>query len=144
MSADRLEEARPHLERLLASEGNGIHEAFMQLNGLLARSADKPAILELVQHLSQPYPDLPEAHFAISQAAWFANQFDIALAEMKQALALRPNWETAAIYLGRILQRTSGNAAIEFYKEYLDNYPRFNRQVRQCRRGWQFGSWRHE
>ncbi|MEI8384393.1 MAG: tetratricopeptide repeat protein [Nitrosomonadaceae bacterium] len=126
VSADRLEEARPHLERLLASEGNGIHEAFMQLNGLLARSADKPAILELVQHLSQPYPDLPEAHFAISQAAWFANQFDIALAEMKQALALRPNWETAAIYLGRILQRTSGNAAIEFYKEYLDNYPRYN------------------
>ena len=126
VSADRLDEARPHLERLLASEGNGIHEAFMQLNGLLARSADKPAILELVQHLSKPYPDLPEAHFAISQAAWFANQFDTALAEMKQALALRPNWETAAIYLGRILQRASGSAAIEFYKEYLDSYPKYN------------------
>ena len=126
VSVDRLDEARPHLERLLASEGNGINEAFMQLNGLLARSTDKPAILELVQHLSKPYPDLPEAHFAISQAAWFANQFDTALAEMKQALALRPNWETAAIYLGRILQRASGSAAIEFYKEYLDSYPKYN------------------
>ncbi|MEK7843297.1 MAG: hypothetical protein AAB241_03605, partial [Pseudomonadota bacterium] len=126
VNADRLEEARPHLEKLLASEGNNINEAFMQLNGLLARSANKPAILELVLHLSKPYPDLPEAHFAISQAAWFANQFDIALVEMSRALALRPNWETAAIYLGRILQRTSSDRAIEFYEDYLETYPKAN------------------
>jgi hypothetical protein len=44
----------------------------------------------LVKQLAQPYPDL-RAHFAVSQAAWFANQFDIALAEMKRALALRPD-----------------------------------------------------
>ena len=126
VNADRLEEAQPHLEKLLASEGNNINEAFMQLNGLLARSANKPAILELVLHLSKPYPDLPEAHFAISQAAWFANQFDIALVEMSRALALRPNWETAAIYLGRILQRTSSDRAIEFYEDYLETYPKAN------------------
>lgn len=126
VNADRLEEAQPHLEKLLASEGNSINEAFMQLNSLLARSANKPAILELVLHLSKPYPDLPEAHFAVSQAAWFANQFDIALTEMQRALALRPNWETAAIYLGRILQRTSNARAIEFYEDYLETYPKAN------------------
>jgi len=126
VNADRLEEAQPHLEKLLASEGNNINEAFMQLNGLLARSADKSAILELVLHLSRPYPDLPEAHFAISQAAWFANQFDIALVEMSRALTLRPNWETAAIYLGRIFQRTSSDRAIEFYEDYLETYPKAN------------------
>ena len=126
VNADRLEEARPHLEKLLASEGNNINEAFMQLNGLLARNANKAAILELVQHLSKPYSDLPEAHFAVSQAAWFANQSDIALAEMRQALALRSNWETAAIYLGRILQRTSNTSAIEFYEGYLETYPKAN------------------
>lgn len=126
VNADRLEEARPHLEKLLASEGNNINEAFMQLNGLLARNANKTAILELVQHLSKPYSDLPEAHFAVSQAAWFANQSDIALAEMRQALALRSNWETAAIYLGRILQRTSNTSAIEFYEGYLETYPKAN------------------
>ena len=126
VNADRLEEARPHLEKLLASEGNNINEAFMQLNSLLARSANKTAILELVQYLSKPYPDLPEAHFSVSQAAWFANQSDIALAEMKQALALRPDWETAAIYLGRIMQRTSNARAIEFYEDYLETYPKAN------------------
>lgn len=126
VNADRLDEARPHLEKLLASEGNNINEAFMQLNSLLARGSDKVAILELVQQLSQPYLKLPEAHFAISQAAWFANRFDIALAEMQRALALRPNWETAAIYLGRILQNTSNASAIEFYADYLETYPKAN------------------
>ncbi len=126
VNADRLDEARPHLEKQLASEGNNINEAFMQLNSLLTRGSDKVAILELVQQLTQPYRKLPEAHFAVSQAAWFANRFDIALAAMQRALALRPNWETAAIYLGRILQNTSNASAMEFYRDYLETYPKAN------------------
>ena len=126
VNADRLDEARPHLEKLLASEGGSIDEAFMQLNSLLVRGSNKNATFELVQQLAKPYPKLPEAHFAVSQAAWFANQFDIALAEMKQALALRPDWEIAAIYQGRILARTSNASALEFYEDYLKTYPKAN------------------
>ena len=40
---NRLDEARPHLEKLLASGGSNIDEAFMQLNSLLVRSSDKNA-----------------------------------------------------------------------------------------------------
>ncbi|MDQ3184992.1 MAG: tetratricopeptide repeat protein [Pseudomonadota bacterium] len=126
VNADKLEEARPHLEKLLASEGGNIDEAFMQLNSLLARNSNKNATFELVKQLAQPYPKLPEAHFAVSQAAWFANNFDIALAEMKQALALRPDWEIAAVYQGRILARTSNASALEFYEDYLKTYPKAN------------------
>ena len=126
VNADRLDEARPHLEKLLASEGGSIDEAFMQLNSLLVRGSNKNATFELVQQLAKPYPKLPEAHFAVSQAAWFANQFDIALAEMKQALALRPDWEIAAIYQGRILARTSNASALEFYEDYIKTYPKAN------------------
>ncbi len=126
VNADRLDEARPHLEKLLASEGGSIDEAFMQLNSLLVRNSNKNATFELVRQLAQPYPELPEAHFAVSQAAWFANHFDIALAEMKQALALRPEWEMAAIYQGRILARTSNASAMEFYENYLKAYPKAN------------------
>src|SRR5687768_3811384 len=123
---DKLNEARPHLESLLASAGNNIDEAFMQLNSLLARHPDKKATFELVKQLAQPYPQLPEAHFAVSQAAWFADQFDVALAEMKKALALRPEWEVAAIYQGRILARTSNAHAIKYFEEYLEDYPKAN------------------
>lgn len=126
VNADRLEEARPHLEKLLASEGGSIDEAFMQLNSLLARNSNKNATFELVKQLAQPYSKLPEAHFAVSQAAWFANNFDVALAEMKQALALRPDWEIAAVYQGRILARTSTASALEFYEDYLKTYPKAN------------------
>ena len=98
----------------------------MQLNSLLVRNSNKNATFELVKQLAEPYPKLPEAHFAVSQAAWFANQFDVALAEMKQALALRPEWEIAAIYQGRILARTSNASAIEFYENYLKTYPKAN------------------
>ena len=126
VNADRLDEARPHLEKLLASEGGSIDEAFMQLNSLLVRGSNKNAAFELVQQLAKPYPQLPEAHFAVSQAAWFANQFDIALSEMNQALALRPDWEIAAIYKGRILARNSNASALEFYENYLKTYPKAN------------------
>ncbi|MDN5751681.1 MAG: tetratricopeptide repeat protein [Nitrosospira sp.] len=126
VNANRLDEARPQLEKLLASEEGNIDEAFMQLNSLLARNSNKNATFELVKQLAEPYPKMPEAHFAVSQAAWFANHFDIALAEMKQALALRPDWEIAAIYQGRILARTSNASAIEFYENYLKSYPKAN------------------
>jgi len=126
VNIDRLDEARPHLEKLLASEGGSVGEAFMQLNSLLMRNPNKNATFELVKQLAQPYPKLPEAHFAVSQAAWFANQFDVALAEMKQALELRPEWEIAAIYQGRILARTSNAAAIEFFENYVKSHPKAN------------------
>ena len=119
----KLDAARPHLEKLLASEKDNVGSAFMQLNQLLSRNPNKVATLQLIQQLSQPYKNLPETHFAISQAAWFANQHPLALEEMQQALALRPEWEIAAIHNGRILQRISNGDASEFYHNYLKKYP---------------------
>lgn len=122
----KLNAARPHLEKLLASEKEGVGNAFMQLNQLLARNPDKAATLTLIQQLAQPYKDLPEVHFSISQAAWFANQHPLAQEEMQRALALRPEWEIAAVHNGRILQRNSVEQAREFYRGYLDKYPASN------------------
>ena len=81
MSTGRLDDARLHLDKLLAMEGN-VGKFFMQLNNLLARNVDKTETLELVQQFAKPYPKLPEAHFAVSQAAWLANRFDIAQQHM--------------------------------------------------------------
>ena len=122
----KLDAARPHLEKLLASEKDSVGNAFMQLNQLLSRNTDKAATLQLIQRLSQPYKDVPEVHFAISQAAWFANQHPLAAEEMQRALALRPGWEIAAVHNGRILQRASSADASEFYRDYLEKYPTAN------------------
>lgn len=122
----KLDAAEPHLEKLLASEKDGLGNAFMQLNQLLSRNPDKAATLQLIQQLSEPYKNLPEVHFAISQAAWFADQHQLASEEMQRALALRPDWEIAAIHNGRILQRISINDAAQFYRNYLKKYPASN------------------
>lgn len=122
----KLDAARPHLEKLLASEKDNVGNAFMQLNQLLSRNSNKAATLQLIRQLSQPYTDVPEVHFAISQAAWFASEHQMALDEMQRALALRPDWEIAAIHNGRILQRISSADASEFYRNYLKKYPAAN------------------
>lgn len=122
----KLDAARPHLEKLLASEKDNVGNAFMQLNQLLSRNPNKAATLQLIRQLSQPYTDVPEVHFAISQAAWFASEHQLALDEMQRALALRPDWEIAAIYNGRILQRISSADASEFYRGYLKKYSAAN------------------
>ena len=122
----KLDAARPHLEKLLASEKDNVGNAFMQLNQLLSRNPNKAATLQLIRQLSQPYTDVPEVHFAISQAAWFASEHQLALDEMQRALALRPDWEIAAIHNGRILQRISSTDASEFYRDYLKKYPAAN------------------
>ncbi len=120
----KLDEARPYLEKLMASEETMVDNAFMQLNTLLSRHTDKVAVFKLVKQLAEPYPGIPEAHFAVSQSAWFAAQFDVALSEMEQALALRPDWETAAIYQGQILRRNSYADATEFYQNFIRKYPK--------------------
>ena len=122
----KLDAAQPHFEILLASEKESIGNAFMQLNQLLSRNADKNSTLRLIQYLSQPYKDLPEAHFAISQAAWYANQHQLAQQEMQRALTLRPDWEIAAIHHGRILQRISIADTSDFYRDYLQKHPEAN------------------
>lgn len=122
----RLDEARPHLEILLASDESTVDQAFMQLNKLLASNPNKAESLKLVQQLAEPYPDLPEAHFAVSQAAWLANQYETALNAMQQALKLRPYWEMAAVYQGQIMRRLHSSDVAAFYEDFLEKYPKAN------------------
>ncbi|PTN11883.1 tetratricopeptide repeat protein [Nitrosomonas aestuarii] len=122
----KLDAAFPHLEKLLASDEENVGNAFMQLNQLLSRNSSKAETLRLIQKLAVPYPKFPEVHFAISQAAWFSGEYDTALAEMEQALTLRPGWDVAAVQNGRMLQRRSNSDAMHFYRDYLTKYPETN------------------
>lgn len=126
VSLGKLDAAKPHLEKLLITEKDNVGPAFTQLNQMLSRNPNKVAALQLIQHLAQPYKEVAEVHFAISQAAWFASQHELAQSEMQRALALRPDWEIAAIHNGRMLQRTSTDEANEFYRNYLTQHPNAN------------------
>ncbi len=122
----QLENVRPHVEQLLRLEPETVDKAFMQINKLLSNHPDREAVLKLVRQLASAYPDLPEAHFAVSQAAWSANEFKSASEAMNQALKLRPEWEMAAVHQGQILQKVDKNKALSFYDQYLEQFPRAN------------------
>jgi len=98
----------------------------MQINKLLTLHPDKQEELTLILQLARSYDKQPAAHFAVSQAAWAADQPKLASDAMQKALKLRPEWEMAAIHQGRILQKLDNPAAINFYKRYLDQYSKAN------------------
>ena len=123
VSSGRLEEARPYLEKILAEEESGRANAFLHLNQMLTRQKDRAAVLDLVRSLAQPYPESPEAHFSVAQAAWSAGKQDESLAELDRVERLRPGWEPVALLRGQLLQRTSVKAAREYYRAYLREHP---------------------
>ncbi|MFZ5555138.1 MAG: tetratricopeptide repeat protein [Pseudomonadota bacterium] len=129
VNGGRLDEAKPHLQKLLADEGANIGQGFLQLNSLLSRHGDKKRVLALTQELATPYPDQPEAHFAVAQAAANAGEDSVALAELKRARQIRPDWDLAVLLEGQVLRRSSNEKALAAYREFLGAYPA-SREVR--------------
>lgn len=129
IDAKRHEEALPYLQKLLAADGNKTGDGFLQLNRLLANSRDKALILKLVQQLAQPYPKLAQARFALAQAAATADQGELALAEVRTASALKPDWDLAVLFEAQLLQRKSNALALQRLAAYLERYPKA-REVR--------------
>lgn len=122
----RVDEAEPYLKQLLASSETKPESVFMQVNRLLAADPDKAANLRLVRKLAAGYPDLPNAHFAVAQAAAAADDEQLALREIRRAAELRPDWAVAAGFEAQILQRKSPEKAAERLARYLDKYPEQN------------------
>jgi len=122
---------KAELERVLAdasSSPTALSEAFLQLNRLLAQEPDKQATFKLVESVAQPYPDLPEARFAVALAAYNTGLADMAtqataLREVDRALLLKPGWERAAMLKAEILAKRSPQEAIDYLVAYLEAHP---------------------
>ena len=125
----KLQEALPYLRKILAAEDPNAGYGFLHLNNLLARYPDKSTVLSLVQDLARDYPNLPEAHFAVARAAWEAGDKPLTLKEIDAALALRPQWEGAALFKVQVLQSISTASALAYYTAYLHDFP----QAREMR-----------
>ena len=123
VGAKRVDDTEPYIAKLMATDANAPANVFMQLARLLAGSPDAPTNLRVVRKLAQRYPVLPQAHFAVSQAATAANDEALALAEVRRAAELRPDWEIAAVYEAQLLQRGSPGEAARRLASFLEKYP---------------------
>lgn len=125
IATGNLGQTEPYLAKLLAKEDTRA-SGFLYLNTLLGRSDDKAAVLQLIQSLAAPYPDLVEAQFSIAQAAYIAGKDDIALEALSKTEMLQPHWSAAALLKGQVLFRKSPQDAITFYYEHLKIQPEAN------------------
>lgn len=125
VTSGNLKEAKPHIKKLLAKEDTRAN-GFLYLTSLLSNQKDKGEVLDTIKELASPYPKLPEAHFAIAQAAWLAEDSETSRKALETADKLRPGWEMAAEMQGQILQKNSPDKAIAYYQQFLTKYPQSN------------------
>ena len=125
VASGNLDQAKPHIQKLLAKEDTRAN-GFLYLNSLLTNQKDKSEVLATITEFAAPYPKLPEAHFAIAQAALIADKPDVAKKALETASKLRPDWELSAQLQGQMLLKESPEKAINFYQAYLKQYPKAN------------------
>ncbi|MGB7542150.1 MAG: tetratricopeptide repeat protein [Burkholderiales bacterium] len=123
VNAGRYDEALPLLKKLLAASPSGPGDGFSQLNRTLGGAQDKKAALKFVQGLAEDYPQLPQARFAVAQAAASAGEDPLALAEIRKASQLRPDWEAAVLLEAQLLLRKSADDALALLTRYLQKHP---------------------
>lgn len=120
---NKIADAKPLLQRLLAADKTRTGAMFLQLPPLLSRYPDRAAAFKMVQELAKPYPQLPESHLAVAQSAFGVDSFDVAEAEAGEALRLKPDFEPAALLKAQLLQRGSMARAAEYLKGFLGRNP---------------------
>lgn len=116
LNEGKLDEAEPILRTLLKKDpANG----FLHLAPVMGKARGSQAGLDLVDRLAAAYPALPEARFAVAQAAASAGRTETAVAALQQADELRPGWEPAALLRAQILDQTSHADALAFMRTFL-------------------------
>ena len=100
-----LDAVQIQLARVLAQSSERLPQNLLGLNRALARVPDRQAVRSIVQRLTEPYLDAPEAHIARAQAALGAQDAMGALAGVERALELRSGWAPAVLMKAQILQQ---------------------------------------
>lgn len=123
LSGGKLHEARPHVEKLLAAGPEHAGSVFKLLNSMLARLPDKVAALSWLVEIARPYPKVAEAHWAVAQLASMANNKELALNEVHQAVQLNPEWDAAVGLEAQLLMPSEPKRALALLQKFLESHP---------------------
>lgn len=100
----QFDELKATLPPLLAAEPQFLPRNLLHLNRLFARGGDRKAVREIIDSVTAPHLNLPEAHYARAQAAFEVRDLPAARASIRQALELRPVWEAAALFRAQLTE----------------------------------------
>lgn len=123
LSGGKLQDARPHVERLLAAEPDRAATVFLQISPLLTHIPDKAAALGWLIDIARPYPKVAEAHWAVAQIAAASGDKELALREIHLAVQLRPEWDASTVLEAQLLMPNEPQRAMELLNSFLHQHP---------------------
>lgn len=98
----RIDRAAEHLGSLLDTAFINPQAGFLALLPQIADEATPAAATAVLQRLIARYPDMTEAHYALSQAAVQSDNFALAMTHALKARELGPYWSPAGLLLARV------------------------------------------
>jgi tetratricopeptide (TPR) repeat protein len=119
----KADELGPQIAYLLERDKENLGDNLMRLNRMLARFPDKAAAYQMLRKVLVPYDGIAEAHYALATAALHAGERQAALDQVRKALALRPDWDQAALFEAQVLARDSSAAALESLERFVRANP---------------------
>ncbi|MFZ4538029.1 tetratricopeptide repeat protein [Propionivibrio sp.] len=123
--SNQLDDLAPSLIRMLEVDKESLADNLLGLNRMFARNKDRQAVFSLIDKVCRPFFGVAEAHYAVAMAAGSAGGMsERALAEVRRALELRPDWEMAALLEAQLLAQESPAKAISFMQGFVERNPK--------------------
>jgi tetratricopeptide (TPR) repeat protein len=125
---ENLTEAKPILQERLKEATPKVRGVLMfQIQRLLVGVKDKAGAFSLLEELMAPYLGMAEAHVALAQGALVKGDRERATAEAKKALAIKPDFELAALTQAQASENVEQGMAL--LETFIKTYPKA-REVR--------------
>lgn len=122
-SLQKPEELEASLKTQLEKQAPKRAAILLQLPQLLSRYPDTKVSRQIINRLSEPYLKLPEAHYVRGIAAALVQDATTGISEANAALALRPDWEEAAMLRWRISSPQQRQESAEALRAFGEKYP---------------------
>ncbi|MBI5890107.1 MAG: tetratricopeptide repeat protein [Nitrosomonadales bacterium] len=129
LSGGKTNDARPALDAVLSADPANAGRTFTSVYPMIARSPDKEATLNWMIEATRPYPQVAEGHLTVAQAALAAGKRDLALAEARQAVVLKPDWDVAAAFEAELYLGSEPQKGLALLKNFLRAHPQ-NKELR--------------
>ena len=128
---DDLAEAKPILVQRLKEANPQVRGILMfHIQRLLAGTKDKAKAYALLEELLLPYKETADAHIALAQGAFNKGDKARAIEESRQALAIKPDSELAALMLAQSSE--TAVQALDSLSTFITAHPK-SREVRLAR-----------
>jgi tetratricopeptide (TPR) repeat protein len=118
----RGEEMIDHVKAWLAEDAANRPRNVLNLTRLFSGVADRESVLRAQQELLLPYQDMPEAHFVLANTARLSGRREMALAEIREARRLRPDWTQAVLFEAQVLSQDAPAEAVTVLSGFLANF----------------------